>query len=258
MFAVLLCVTNLMAHDTWLLASAPSVEIGKSVQLDLTSGELFPVDDFAIEPGRVVRSTVRIGGATIALPAGRLASRSLRFVWTPTANGIASVAIELAPKTLTLAQDKIAEYLAEIDAGADIRNEWRALGGKRQWIERYSKHATAYVRVGEPRGDLSWAQPMGLGLEIVPERDPTALTVRDTFFVRILRGGKPMPRFAVGIVHEGDSIPRFAKTDAEGRARIVFGLAGRWLLNGTDLRESVKPGLTWESDFVTTTLYVRK
>jgi hypothetical protein len=34
--------------------------------------------------------------------------------------------------------------------------------------------------------------------------------------------------------------------------------AGRWLLRGTDLRESTKKDIDWESDFTTLTIEVAK
>lgn len=244
------------AHDTWLIAANGVAKVGTPISLRLTSGELFPNDDFAIDPARVRRAVVRIGSATTPLAKPRSGALALQYQWTPTTPGIATFGVEFAPNVLTLEPDKIEEYLTEIDATKDIRVAWSALGGKRKWVESYSKHATSYVRVGESR-DSSWRQPLGFGLEIVPEHDPTQLHARDTLPVRVLMNGKPQSGFAVGAIREGQTAARFAHTDATGRARVVIDAPGRWLLNGTDLRRTTKPGLVWESDFVTMTLFVR-
>jgi Domain of unknown function (DUF4198) len=71
-----------------------------------------------------------------------------------------------------------------------IRAQWDSIPKPKQWRESYIKHATSFVRVGAPRGDSSWASPLGLGLEIDPERDPTVLVEGDALPVRVLRRAK--------------------------------------------------------------------
>lgn len=244
------------AHDTWLLPATMHVPVGREVTLDLTSGMLFPNDDFPIAANRVKRSVVRLGATSRALSVPEAAPRSLRYRWTPPVEGVASIGIELAPKTLMLEPDKIEEYFQEIDASRELRGAWAALGGKRPWVESYSKHAKTFVRVGRPAADSSWRTPLGLGLEIIPLRDPTVLKVGDTLVVRVIRGSRPIPNFAVGAIREGTERAVFARTNAAGRASIVLRKAGRLLLNGTDLRRSNSPGLVWESDFTTLTIAV--
>lgn len=249
--------TAALAHDTWLLPSSLRVAPGRPVTLDLTSGMAFPADDFAIVPSRVVRADVRLGGASGPLAAPWSAPRALRYTWRPARAGVAAIVVELAPKTLTLAPDKVAEYLDEIDATPAVRAAWSAVPAPRRWRESYTKHAATFVRVGDPRGDTSWATPMRLGLEFVPDRDPTALRAGDTLPVRVLQHGRPLAGFAVGARAADAATSTFARTDSAGRARVVLTAPGRWLLAGTDLRRSAAPGLEWESDFTTVTLAVR-
>ena len=42
-----------------------------------------------------------------------------------------------------------------------------------------------FVRVGESGADRSWEQPVGIALEIVPAKDPTALRAGDELTVRL-------------------------------------------------------------------------
>ena len=111
--------------------------------------------------------------------------------------GVAAFAVELAPKTLTLTKDKVTEYLDEIGASPALRATWSQMPAPKRWRESYSKHAATFVRVGNPRDDSTWVRPMGLGLEIVPERDPTMLVSGDTLSVRVVRGGRPLVGFVV-------------------------------------------------------------
>ena len=96
-----------------------------------------------------------------------------------------------------------------------------------------------------------------MALEIVPEKDPTALHSGDELPVRVLLHGKPFPSFPVGLVREGDPHGTLRRTDEAGRVTFRLDRAGRWLLRGTDLRRSSKPRTDWESDFTTLTFHVR-
>jgi uncharacterized protein DUF4198 len=232
------------------------------MRLFLTSGEPFPVDDFAIEPSRVARAVVREGGTGHALPKPTMGDRALLYQWVPRKPGLATIGIELHPKTLTLEPKLIDEYLTEIDASAEVRAAWKSLGGKQKWTESYTKHAMTFVRIAPAKNDTSftaersWMNSMGLGLELVPERDPTGLRAGDTLIVRVLRRGVPLAGFSVGAIREGRSKAAFFRTDKTGHAAVVVDADGRWLLNGTQLRRSTTGATVWESDFVTASLHV--
>ncbi len=249
-------VATALAHDTWLLPSSLRVPVGRAITLDLTSGMAFPADDFAIVPSRVVRADVRLGGTSRALAAPRRAPLALRYRWKPARAGIATIAVELAPKTLVLTPSQVAEYLDEIGAPPALRAAWDSVAAPKQWHEAYTKHALTFVRVGTPIRDSSWATPMRLGLELVPERDPTSLRAGDTLTFRVLRGDHPLADFAVGARPAGASAATLVRTDGAGRARVALPASGLWLLAATDLRRSTRRGLEWESDFTTLTLAV--
>jgi uncharacterized GH25 family protein len=246
------------AHETWILPASMRIPVNKPVALDLTSGMGFPAEETAIDPKRVVKASARLGGTIEEIQRRIVRPKSLRFVWTPRLDGIGTIAIELAPKTLVLEPKLINEYYDEIHASPAIRAQWDSIPSPKQWRESYVKHATSFVRVGSPAYDTTWALPLGLGLEIIPERDPTALVAGQTLRVRVLRRGIPLGGFQVGARREGapESSDVFVATDGTGRATIALPREGRWLLFGTDLRRARESGLEWRSDFVTTTIGV--
>jgi uncharacterized GH25 family protein len=253
---ILLIALVASAHDTWLLARRASVPAGTVAWLDLTSGMTFPALDYAIKPERVSLARCRLNGKTLEL-ARSSASKSLAFrVRLPDA-GIATFWVELSPKSLELSPKQVEEYFAEINAPAQLRQSWKDAGGKKRWRELYTKHAKTFMQVGEALADRSWADPVGMALEIVPEKNPTTLRAGDDFPVRVLRGGSPLPNFSLGIIREKNSSSEFQKTDAQGRVTFRLARRGKWLLRGTELRASTKPETEWESDFTTLTIEVR-
>jgi uncharacterized GH25 family protein len=255
-------VVTAFAHDTWLISATNFGRVGTPFRLGLTSGEIFPNDDFAIVENRVARAVVREAGVIRLLPRPTAAALRLEYMWTPRSAGGASIEIELQPKTLVLEPRLIDEYLGEIDASDAIRATWKSLGDKQKWTESYTKHAMTFVRITPAKtdsawiADKSWTRPLGLALELVPERDPTALHAGDTLVVRVLRHGAPVPGFSVGAIREGRPKAIFFHTDAAGRAVVIVDADGRWLLNGTNLRRSTTGATVWESDFVTATVHV--
>jgi uncharacterized GH25 family protein len=256
--AAALCLGSpVLAHDTWLLARSAAVAPGSAVTLDLTSGMEFPANETAIKPERVARAAVRLAGKVSDLDERRAGADSLQLTARLAEPGVAALWVELAPKSIDLKPDEVKEYLAEIGASEAVRRAWQEMPEPRRWREVYSKHAKTYVRVGQPAADRSWAEPAGMALEIVPEKDPTALHPGEELPVLVLRNGKPVPAFSVGLVREGEPHGVLRATDEAGRAVFRLDKPGRWLLRATDLRRSTSPEADWESDFTTMTLEAR-
>jgi uncharacterized GH25 family protein len=247
-----------LAHDTWLLARPSAVQPGTAVTLELTSGMAYPAPETAIKPERVSRAAVRLAGSTSDLEDRRSAAKFLRLTAKPASPGIATLWVELAPKSIDLTPAQVQHYLDEIGASAALRQAWTEMPEPRRWRELYTKHTKAYVRVGLPAEDRSWAEPVGMSLELVPEKDPTALRPGEVLPVRLLRNGAPVAGFAVGLVGPGSAHGILKTTDAEGRATFPIGRAGRWLLRTTHVRRSTKPEADWESNFTTVTFEVAK
>ena len=244
------------AHETWILPASMRVPVGRPVEFSLTSGTTFPSDQLAVAPDRVERSEVRLGNEIDPLPRPRGAPRALHYTWTPRTQGVATIAIELGPRSLELKPSQVKEYFDEINAGPAILAQWDSVPKPRRWRESYTKHAISYVRVGGAGPDSSWKSAMGLGLEIVPERNPTAITAGGKLPVRVLLNGSALAGFSIGARHEGRSKSSFVTTDSSGRANILLLAKGRWLLFGTHLRRAHESELEWRSDFVTMTTYV--
>lgn len=171
--------------------------------------------------------------------------------------GVAALWVKLPSRTIDLKPDEVEHYLEEVSAPESLRKQWTEMEEPRRWRESYTKHQKTFVRVGDPKADRSWSEPVGIFLEIVPETDPTAVKAGDDFPVRVLKGGSPLAGFALNAVSAGEEKGETKKTDAEGRVRFRLNKAGPWLLRGTEIRKSIGGEVDWESDFTTVTLEVR-
>lgn len=254
--ATILTAAAARAHDTWLVPAKFREAAGGKVELALTSGMAYPASETAIDPARIERSGVRLGEKTAALTIGEKGKDSLALAAAIPSAGVATVFVELHPRTLDLTPEEVEEYLAEIGAPPSVRARYLAASAPRRWRETYTKHAKTFVRVGEPAADRSWAEPLGLAFELVPESDPTALKPGQEFVVRLLRAGKPAAGLAIGLVREGSPEGVLRTTDDAGRATFPLPGAGRWLLRATELRPSDGKEIDWQSDFATLTFEV--
>jgi uncharacterized GH25 family protein len=254
--AILISAAAARAHDTWLLPAKFRVAAGGKLELALTSGMAYPASETAIDPVRIERSGVRLGGETAALAIGEKGKDALALGGTAASAGIATLFVELHPRTLDLTPEEVEEYLAEIGAPPSVRERYMAAPAPRRWRETYTKHAKSFVRVGEPNADRSWADPLGLAFELVPESDPTALKPGQEVTVRLLRAGRPAAGMAIGLVREGSPEGVLRTTDDAGHATFPLPQAGRWLLRATELRPVDGKEIDWESDFTTLTFEV--
>ena len=248
------------AHDTWLQPRRTSVLPGTIAQIDLASGDKFATLDAAIKPDRISTARARLSGKTVDVQPGSPEKKSLELRVPLSDPGIATIWLSLAPKSIELNRKEVHHYLEEIDAPTLLTQAWYAGKASKPWREIYAKHAKTFVAVGRgsrTKADRSWSEPVGMPLEIVPEKDPTMLRAGDEFPVRVLRNGAPLADFSLGIVREGKTNRAFVKTDVAGRAVFKLARAGKWLLRGTELRSSNKPGVDWESDFTTLSFEVQ-
>ena len=231
---------------------------GATLFFDLTSADGGAGAETAIKAERVARAFGRLGGGELTVVASTVNEPSLRFPVTMTRPGVAVVGVELKARVQELEVGKIEAYFREIHAGDESREIWAAVPEPRRWRESGAKQAKTFVRVGEPAvGERAWAEPIGLALEIVPERDPTALRMGDVLPVRVLRGGRPLAGFVLAYVSAGETREHVVVTDGEGRASAPVDASGVWLVHGTDLRRVTAADREWESDFTTMVVEVR-
>ncbi len=122
------------------------------------------------------------------------------------------------------------EGLARIVAARQSAGQTGAAGR-----ERYSRRAKSLIQVGAQTAanQRMATQPIGLKLEIVPERNPYALDASRMLPVHVLYNGRRLANATVKLTNlANDAKPvAIAVTDRTGRARFRIPANGNWLLN---------------------------
>lgn len=248
--ALLLAAGTVTAHDTWF---QPGAADPQGVRMALGTGNRFPVMETGVDAVYLSNQGCRGASAagpatpmtplTLAAPAGRQAAAlELRG-----SAGAVTCWAQLKPFEIELAADKIALYLDEIQASAELRARWAEMAGRGvKWFERYTKHARIEF-------DGVGSAPVAMGMDMLLEGEPGSGLVRvgDTLNFRVLRDGQPLAGFAVELRGDASRFGIWRRTDAQGRVALKAPLAGRWILRGVDLRLSETQRDVWESRFAT-------
>ncbi|MDB5457611.1 MAG: sodium:proton antiporter [Caulobacter sp.] len=234
----LLCAQPASAHDFWLQPNAFWIEPWAPVSMMLQVGHghdrqrspiaLSRISRFAtIAPDGVVtdrREALRLG-APAADGDFRLGSPGAHMLVLETDAKAASV----------LPAPRFNAYLEAEGLTPALEHRARTHRTGADGSERYSRVAKAIVQVGPP-GAGSQAQvtrPLGLPLEIVPERSPYALPRPASLPVRVLYEGRPLPGALVRLTNlDNDAAPlETHRTDHAGRAVFALPETGTWLVN---------------------------
>ena len=243
---------HVAAHDTW-FQPLPAPKLNQML-LALGTGNQFPVQESAVGIEHLARSGCReINGRVSALKFARDTTTAL-VLSTATHQPLTCWA-QLVPHEVELAPDKIALYLKEIQAPADVREQWRQMQTRSlPWRERYTKHA----RIHWPGADAASApqqppSPPEMALDIRLERTATGRPVQagEALVFQVQRDGQPLPGLALELRGDRSRFGIWRRTDADGRVQLNAPPAGRWVLRGTDLRLSASNPDEWESGFVT-------
>lgn len=178
-------------------------------------------------------------------------------------NGLHVLAMESSNATSELAALRFNDYVKEEGLALIAAARKRTATTDAKGRERYSRRAKSLIQVGgKAAGDDRFAtRPLGLKLEIVPERNPYALATSRMLPVVVLYQGRPLANATVKLTNlDHDAKPvAIAVTDRAGRARFKIPVGGNWLLN-TVWGEPVAgiPNVDFDTTFSSLTFGYRK
>lgn len=244
LLALLLLPAALSAHDFWLEAGPKT---GDAIPLRLHVGDRFVSEgEKAVLKKDTPRLTAWLGGDEIDLRAGLKDGAKPVASLSGKKAGTALVALDRAPRLITLEAAKFNAYLAEEGLTAILGERKKRGEAEADGKERYGRCLKLLTPVGG-KGDDGWKRVVGQKLEVVPLADPTGLTKGDAFAVRVLFDGKPLAGVQVQAhARAGGKVTTQAgRTDAKGEASFNCG-RGDWLVRLVQMRRTTGDA-DWES-----------
>lgn len=222
------------AHDFWIqpakFGAAPETTVNFTFQIGHgkfrdrwnNNQRVLSLIDFHRGVPRDLRGQLRSGGG-------------FDFALTNAAAGLHLVAVQTNYAISELPAKRFNDYARE-EGILPILAARRADGtAGKPGQERYSRRAKALVQIGPPTpaGNKFATRPIGLKLEIVPDRSPFGLGTDRILPVHVLYKGRRLANATVKLTNlDNDERPvAIVRTDRSGRARFRIPTGGRWLLN---------------------------
>jgi uncharacterized GH25 family protein len=265
LFAALLPVSALSAHDFWIDPSSFHPEPGQRVIVRLRVGQHFRGDPVPRDPSLLQRfSVIAPGGGETPVP-GVPGAEPAGFA-TLTAPGLTLITYASGRSPVSLDGAKFESYLAE--EGLETVSAERARKGQSAAPvkEVFSRYAKTFLDVGGAGGKSGpgFDRVLGLTLELIPEKAPSSLTAGSELPVRLLYRGKPLAGVLVtALPHDKPDTKVTARTDAAGRARLRLGgtsdRPGEWLVKAVHMIPApAGAAADWESFWASLTFETAK
>lgn len=226
--------TPLLAHDFWLQTRGYQFPAPAAAPFVVLVGHGPARERWAGDPARLLflrsigpdgvrdhRSDMTQGGASTGV---------LHF----TRPGTYVVAMQTTPAESDLPALRYNSYATEEGLTPALDQRTRLHQTESNGREIYSRRVKALVQVGDTSGAQPYVtRPVGLSLEIIPERDPYRLKPGQGLPVKVLFEGRPLPGALVKLTNlDYDTRPvEMHRSDGAGRATFNVPDHGAWLVN---------------------------
>jgi hypothetical protein len=246
-----------LAHDFWMEPASFRPEPGKLLEVRLKVGDFAVGDEVQRAEQRILDFSLRSGASSKPI-VGRDGAAPAGFVRVESA-GTFVLGYRSNRTAVELDAAKFTGYLHERGLEHVLAERERLGESGRAVREVYSRCAKALVRAGDGP-NTGFDLVLGYPLELLPEKNPCDLRAvagdLEVLPVRLFYEGRPLANALVGALdldapppaNGAHQEPILARTDAEGRARLVLPRSGRWLLAAVHMvRAAPDSGADWES-----------
>jgi hypothetical protein len=256
----LLLASPALGQEFWLEPARFWVSVGAAVHIRRLIGENFQGNAWGGKSHRVSQFWHGAPGGAISSMPPATAVDTLRTTLTLQQPGTHLVALVTTYAFTTLTAADFAAYLRT--AGLEYALAQRVLAGDtiRPVREAYRWCAKTLIQVGPATATdtaRTWARPVGLPLELVPEQNPYHLAPGAAFTVRVLVAGRPVGGQQVALWRRG-ARPRalISKLRSNQNGRVLFRLseAGEYLVSSVSTEPAPKNSAAdWQSTWSTLT-----
>lgn len=233
--ALCFAATPAAAHDFWIQPLSYQVGVGQPLTATFQVGH----GQYRQRWGNDIRRIPLLVDISVA---GRTNQRgnvrsdaTADFVARPTIPGVHILTLQSTYANSTLPALRFNDYLKSEGLRLPIAVRAQSNSANLPGRERYSRRAKALIQVGPQTTANSRlvTKPVGIKLEIVPEKNPYALDPTHRLPVYVLYKGQRLPGATVMLTSlEFDARPLKSEiTDRAGRATFTVPPVGSWLLN---------------------------
>lgn len=244
----------ILAHDFWVDPGKYYVKAKHEIPVFLHIGhpkEYFP---YSRNPNHIIRFQLLEG------------KRKKNITGLPGQNPAGNIKLEVPgthvivyqsnPSLATLQPHAFNDYLQEEGLGWVIEDRKKYKEDKALGREYFSRFCKAIVVV-DNKIDDTCLKPIGLPMEIIPEKNPLLATKEVPIVVQL--GGKPAANVMVeAISFKQPDLYYRVRTDKNGRAVVPVTKKGKWLFAGVHMERLPQPSpIQWRSYWAALTFEIR-
>jgi len=254
---ILVSCSVLFAHDLYLMPDTFTVAKDHVIVVSLHNGDSFPESEVApvldrVRDMRVVSATGSVEVEHLET-AGKVVQGKVTLPWSSSS----MVTARTSPHAFELQAAEFEAYLKEEGLFQVI--QWRHDNGQQASLgrERYRKYAKSLINSSESHGNSAsnnfHTQPVGLELEIVPEKSPENLKPGSAVSLQVLFRGKPASDLQVeaawaGIGAASGKTTVLGRTDKSGRIIASLSSPGKWRFHTVRMERCEESRVAdWES-----------
>lgn len=234
--ALTLIAAPVLAHDFWIQPAQFELDEPGIVPLSMFVGHGQARDRWGVSPAHIVEfKTNGPEGFIDRRRELRMNSKSYDARVMLDKPGAYVFGLQSSSADSSLPAVRFNDYVATegLTPIADFRKRHRQ--DRADGRETYSRRAKAIVQVGavDAASIKRVTTPLGLELEIVPERHPQTLATGDSMPVRILYKGRPLAGALVKLTYLANDAKPVAtrRTGRDGRTSFKLTQAGNWQMN---------------------------
>ena len=228
--AALVAPATAAAHEFWLEPQGFHFPSPVTIEARVLVGDGADVEGWPMRPQRIVSLRTFGPDGVTDQQAGARPGTGAALVALKQA-GAHVLALETNHAFLELAAPEFNAYAEHEGLAPILADRVTPAAQTKPGREMYSRRAKALIRVGEGDDDI-FLKPIGMSLEIVPEKCPYHLEQGDRLPVRAYFHGSPLAGATVTLIRldHPTSAHVTAVTDANGRASFDLAREGRWLV----------------------------
>jgi uncharacterized GH25 family protein len=250
------------AHDYWLVPETFAPKEGANVPVRVFVGAALKAEqEAAYSPKRTAVLQLVCAAKSVTEFPNLKDGGKPALAFTMPAAGTAVLRYDRDWSSIALKADKFNAYLKEEGLEAILQARGAAKEAGAEGKERYRRCLKTIVHGGGKPDDTP-IKPLGQVLEVVPGKNPYALTAGDELPVTVLFERKPIAGLKVTAHHRaGDTLTTAsAVTDAAGKAALKLTKPGTWVVRTVHMRRVAEtaptPAADWESFWASVTFAV--
>ncbi len=222
------------AHDFWIEPSTFRPALGSELAVSLRVGQDFRGDPVPRNPS-LIRTFVLVSGAG-ERPVDGLPGADPAGLVKITDPGILWIGYRSGRSPVTLEAEKFEKYLSDegLDKIVEVRKS-RGESGK-PGREVFSRSVKSMLVAGGPGAGAGFDRPLGLTLELVPEKNPAAVGPEGKLPLRLLYESRPLEGALIVAMNQAEPAKKLtARTDARGKATLLLRERGVWLVKAVHM-----------------------